>query len=79
MIEMENKTVDHNNIFESYLVRDIFIMDIIEKVANDWKRTKRKQSTFNRENLEDFFFDEFQQWLELGLQEWCDEEWGFEE
>ena len=43
---MENKTVDNNNIFESYLERDIFIMDIIEKVVNDWKRTKWKEGTF---------------------------------
>lgn len=76
---MENKIADHSNIFESYLAQDIFIMDIIEKVANDWIRTKRKEGTFNRENLEDFFFDDFQQWLELGVQEWCDEEWGLEE
>ena len=76
---MENKTIDHNNIFESYLARDIFIMDIIEKVVNDWKRNKWKEGTFNRKNLEDFFFDEFQQWIELGVQEWCDEEWGEEE
>lgn len=76
---MENKTVDNNNIFENYLERDIFIMDIIEKVVSDWKRAKRKQSTFNRENLEDFFFDEFQQWIELGVEEWCDEEFGLEE
>lgn len=76
---MESKTVDHSNIFESYLARDTFIINIIEKVANDWKRAKRKEGTFNRENLEDFFFDEFQQWIELGVQEWCDEEWGEEE
>lgn len=76
---MENKTTDHTNIFESYLERDIFIMDIIEKVVNDWKLTKWKEGTFNRENLEDFFFDDFQQWVELGVQEWCDEEWGKEE
>ena len=41
---MENKTVDHTNIFESYLAQDIFIMGIIEKVVNDWKRTKWKES-----------------------------------
>lgn len=76
---MENKTIDHTNIFESYLERDIFMMDIIDKVVRDWKRAKRKQSTFNRENLEDFFFDEFQQWIELGVEEWCDEEFGLEE
>ena len=57
---MENKTVDNNNIFESYLARDIFIMNIIEKVVNDWKRTKWKKGTFNRKNLEDFLFDGFQ-------------------
>ena len=73
---MENKTVDNSNIFESYLAQDIFIMGIIEKVVNNWKRAKRKDGTFNRENLEDFFIDEFQQWIELGVQEWCDEEWG---
>lgn len=76
---MENKTIDHTNIFESYLERDIFMMDIIDKVVRDWKRSKRKQSTFNRGNLEDFFFDEFQQWIELGVEEWCDEEFGLEE
>ena len=54
---MKNEKVDHNNIFESYLARDIFIMDIIEKVIADWKRTKRKEGTFTRENLEDFFFE----------------------
>jgi hypothetical protein len=76
---MKNEKVDHNNIFESYLARDIFIMDIIEKVIADWKRTKRKEGTFTRENLEDFFFDEFQNWFESGVQEWCDAEFGLEE
>ena len=71
---MKNEKVDHNNIFESYLARDIFIMDIIEKVIADWKRTKRKEGTFTRENLEDFFFDEFQNWFESGVQEWYDAE-----
>lgn len=73
------KEVDHTNIFESYIGQDVFIMDIIEKVVCDWKRAERKKDTLNRDNLEDFFFDEFQQWLELGLQEWCDEEWKDEE
>ena len=77
-IEIENKIADHSNIFESYLAQDVFIMDIIEKVVNDWIRTKRKEGTFNRENLEDFFLDDFQQWLELGVDEWCNEEWGQE-
>lgn len=64
---MKEKKVDHSNIFESYLARDIFILDIIDKVVNDWKRTLRKEGTFTRENLEEFFFDEFQQWIELGV------------
>ena len=36
-------------------------------------RDRWKEGTFNRENLEDFFLDDFQQWLELGVDEWCND------
>lgn len=73
------KSVNHNNVFESYLAQDVFMMDVIEKIIHDWKTANRKMPEFNRENLEDFFFDEFHQWVEMSMTEWCDEEWEDEE
>lgn len=76
---MENKTVDHDNIFESYRERDIFIMGIIEKVVHDWTCTSTKMETLNRKNLNDFFLEQFQEWVEIGVWKWCNAEWGEEE
>lgn len=68
---------DHTNIFESYIARDIFVLDILDKIANDMKRTERKE--FTKDNFEDFVADEFLQWLELGVQTYIEEEWGVDE
>lgn len=46
----EKKKVDHTNIFDSWLAQDVFVSDILEKIANDWKRANRME--FNRENFE---------------------------
>ena len=74
----ESKKPNHQNIFESYIAQDIFMLDIFEKIAHDWKTSHRKQ-TFNRENFEEFVTDDFMQWIELELEEFCDEEFGFDE
>lgn len=74
----EIKKPNHQNIFESFIAQDIFVLDIFEKIANDWKISHRKQ-TFNRENFEEFIANDFMQWIELELEEFCDEEFGFDE
>ena len=74
----ESKKPNHQNIFESYIAQDIFVLDIFEKIANDWKTTDRA-GTFNRENFEEFIANDFMQWIELGLGEFCDEEFEFDE
>lgn len=68
-----SRQVNHNNIFESYIAQDIFVLDILDKIASDMKQAERK--TFTRENFEEFIFDEFMQWIELGLQTYVEEEW----
>ena len=73
----EQKKVDHTNIFDSWLAQDVFVADILEKIANDWKKANRME--FNRENFQDFIFDDLPCWLENGLQEFLDEEFGEEE
>ena len=70
---MKNKC-DHTNIFESCIAQDIFVSDILDKIANDMKRAERKE--FTKDNFEDFIADEFLQWLELGVQTYIEEEWG---
>lgn len=70
---MTNKC-DHTNIFESYIAQDIFVLDILDKIANDMKRAERKE--FTKDSFEDFIADEFSQWLELGVQTYIEEEWG---
>lgn len=71
----ETKKVNHQNIFESFLAQDIFVLDILEKIANDWK-TSCKANSYNREKFEDFVTDDFMQWIELELEEFCDDEFG---
>ena len=73
----EQKKVDHTNIFDSWLAQDLFVADILERIANDWKKANRME--FNRENFQDFIFDDLPCWLENGLQEFLDEEFGEEE
>lgn len=60
-----SKQINHNNIFESYIAQDIFVLDILDKIASDMKQTERKD--FTQENFKDFISDEFMQWIELGL------------
>lgn len=73
----EKRKVDHTNIFDSWLAQDVFVSGILERIANDWKKARRIE--FNRENFEEFIFDEFTCWLENGLQEFLDTEFGEEE
>ena len=74
----EIKKPNHQNIFDSHIAQDLFVLDILEKIAYDWKRAYGVQ-TFNRENFEEFVTNDFMQWIELGLEEFCDEEFGFDE
>lgn len=74
---MSEKKVDHTNIFESWLAQDVFVSDILEKIADDWKRANRVE--FNRENFEEFVFEEFPCWMESGLLEFLEEEFGEED
>lgn len=73
----EQKKVDHTNIFDSWLAQDVFVADILERIANDWKKAKRME--FDRENFTDFVCVDLPCWLENGLQEFLDEEFGEEE
>ena len=74
----EIKKPNHQNIFDSHIAQDLFVLDIFEKIAHDWVRAYGVK-TFNRENFEEFVANEFTQWIELGLGEFCDEEFGFDE
>ena len=74
----EIKKPNHQNIFDNNITQDLFVLDILEKIAYDWKTAHRKQ-TFNRENFEEFVTNDFMQWIELGLEEFCDEEFEFDE
>lgn len=69
--------VNHNNIFESYIAQDLFILDIIDRIASDWKEANRQE--FTRENLEYYVFEEFFNLMELGLQEYLEEEFDEED
>lgn len=68
--------VNHINIFSSYLARDCFILDILEKIAEDWKNSHKAKS-FSRDNFEEFILEEFPEWLECGVEDFLNEE--FEE
>lgn len=72
------KKVDHTNVFESYIAQDVFVLDILEKIADDWKRS-HKADSFNRNNFEEFICNEFVEWLDVGMWSFCDEEFGEEE
>ena len=70
----EKREVDHTNVFESYIAKEVFMMDVIEKIVNDWRRSER-QSNPTREELEDFFYDEFiHEWIGYSVETWLDEE-----
>jgi hypothetical protein len=75
----EKRAVDHTNVFESYLAKEVFMMDIIDKVVDDWKRTDRKSNP-TREELEDFFYDTFiHEWIGYSVETWLDEEFESED
>ena len=74
----EIKKPNHHNIFDSHITQDLFVLDILEKIAYDWKRAYGVK-TFNRENFEEFVANDFMQWIELGLGEFCDEEFESDE
>lgn len=61
----EKKKVDHTNIFDSWLAQYVFVSDILEKIANDWKRANRME--FNRENFEEFVFEDLPCWRIAGI------------
>ena len=73
---MSNREIDHTNVFESYLTQSVFALDILEKLANDWKRANRKMQEFNRDNFEDFVYNEFMEWICCEMEEFADAEWG---
>ena len=74
----EIKKPNHQNIFDSNIAQDLFVLDILEKIAHDWVRAYGVK-TFNRENFEEFVANDLMQWIELGLGKFCDEEFGFDE
>ena len=74
----EIKKPNRQNIFESDIIQDLFVLDILEKIAYDWKRAYGVK-TYNRENFEEFVTNDFMQWIELGIGSFCDEEFGFDE
>ena len=74
----EIKKPNHHNIFDSHIAQNLFVLDVLEKIAYDWKRAYGVK-TFNRENFEKFVANEFMQRIELGLGEFCDEEFEFDE
>ena len=74
----EIKKPNRQNIFESHIVQNLFVLDILEKIAYDWKRAYGVK-TFNRENFEEFVANDFMQWIELGLGEFCAEEFESDE
>ena len=74
----EIKKPNHQNIFDSHIAQDLFVLDIFEKIAHDWLRAYGVK-TFNRENFEEFVANDFMQWIEFGLGKFCDEEFGFDE
>ena len=70
----DKREVDHTNVFESYIAQEVFMMDVIEKIVNDWRRSERKSNP-TREELEDFFYDEFiHEWIGYSVETWLDEE-----
>ena len=74
----EIKKPNRQNIFESDIIQDLFVLDILEKIAYDWKRAYGVK-TYNRENFEEFVINDFMQWIEFALETFCDEEFGFDE
>lgn len=74
----EIKKPNRQNIFESDIIQDLFVLDILEKIAYDWKRAYGVK-TYNRENFEEFVANDLMQWIELGVGNFCDEEFGFDE
>ena len=55
----EKREVDHTNVFESYIAKEVFMMDVIEKIVNDWRRSERQ------------FIHE---WIGYSVETWLDEE-----
>lgn len=74
----EIKKPNRQNIFESDITQDLFVLDIFEKIAHDWKRAYGVK-IYNRENFEEFITNDFMEWIELRLGEFCDEEFEFDE
>ena len=61
------------NIFNSWIDRDIFVGNIIEKVTLDWMNSSNKRD-ISKDGLRDFFYEEFQEWICMELEAWLDEE-----
>ena len=61
------------NIFNSWIDRDIFVGNIIEKVALDWINSPNKRD-ISKDGLRDFFYEEFQEWICMWLEDWLNEE-----
>lgn len=63
------------NIFENYIAQDVFILAILEKIAEDWKQSHNKDS-FNRDNFEEFVLVDLPAWFETALDDFNEEEFG---
>lgn len=67
-----------NNLFENSLVLDVFVLDVLEKVANDWKNSCHKES-YNRDEFEQFVVNELPMWFTENLEDFLEEEFGEED
>lgn len=66
-----------NNVFKDHMVRDVFLLDVLEKIAYDWKESD--QETYTRDNFEEFVDFDLQVWFLDVLDDFLDEEFGEED
>lgn len=67
-----------NNLFENSLVLDVFVLDVLEKIANDWKNSCHKES-YTRDEFEQFVINELPIWFMDNLEDFLNEEFGEED
>lgn len=66
-----------NNVFKDHMVRDVFLLDVLEKIAYDWKESD--QETYTRDNFEEFVDFDLQVWFLNVIDDFLDEEFGEED
>ena len=66
-----------NNVFKDPMVRDVFLLDVLEKIAYDWKESD--QETYTRDNFEEFVDFELPVWFLDVLNDFLDDEFGEED